>query len=99
MPDEAVKAFKTWLAEDGAEDPLTAYHAGWLAASRSIPAAVALLRADGWRVEEPMCETCAGRKYVCTPLETDCPTCNGTGRAALASSARNEKPADDIRNS
>ncbi len=47
--------------------------------TRSIPAAAALLRANGWRVEEPKCETCSGTG--CTEHGfLDCQPCNGTGK-------------------
>ena len=43
--------------------------------------AAAFLRANGWTVEEPRCETCEGMGVV---WDNDggcsaCPTCNGTG--------------------
>ena len=48
--------------------------AGYLAASRSIPAAAALLREAGWTVVMPGC--CGGACPGCRGVQR--PTCNGT---------------------
>jgi Zn finger protein HypA/HybF involved in hydrogenase expression len=50
--------------------------------ARSLPAAAAFLRANGYVVEEPKCKTCDGDGRVWTgelPPVVTCPTCSGTG--------------------
>ena len=60
-----------------------------------IPAAAALLRSAGWRVEEPVCPTCSGEGRVIVAVDQDggmtskfCPTCNGTGAATAPGGGR-----------
>jgi len=70
------------MAQRDAQSDCEGYTSGdWN--TRSIPAAAAVLRANGWKVEEPPCTTCKGfcrLPYGLAEVTILCPTCNGTGK-------------------
>jgi uncharacterized protein (DUF736 family) len=63
-----------------------------------IAEAAALLRANGWRVEEPKCEACTGTGKCSVGLFKSttyrCPDCNGTGARPQSRAAQSTPPND-----